>query len=452
MRAWVSRPFRNVLGASLAAVALLAAHDVVAAAEGALSGHTARFRQGDRVLSILMVQTAFRTPVAQPTHHVLLVDTSASQAGRLRDYALGALEAYVAALPETDRVALMAIDVRAVPLHDGFVSPRSQQWHSAVRGLKRRVPLGAADLPAGVEAAAKRLDGVAGRRAVVYFGDGMSVANLAEPERVGRLADGLASRRVVFHALLAGDRIDWELPAIFAHHGGGMVLFGLPSVTDEDRSSELGRALADAARRPVFYPRQWTLEPDTPAVQSLRPLPLRSDRESVWLVEGDVPEKLVVTVQGQREGDDVTLTGTIDRDTRTPAEHWSFLVPLATRIARLQGPNPLAGRSVLGAYRNLYDVTVENMLTAARRSYFARDFARAEQLAAAILQVAPGHAGARSLANDVRKQTRSEAASATADRPGVEGSKGNACGCRSPVTSKKLGSWPLKTRRRRCRC
>ena len=78
---------------------------------------------------------------------VVLVDTSASQTSVVREKALAAFGALLAGLERNDRVQLMAADLDAVPLTAGFVAATSDEMSQAIAALKRRVPLGATDMP-----------------------------------------------------------------------------------------------------------------------------------------------------------------------------------------------------------------------------------------------------------------------------------------------------------------
>src|SRR5207302_8492598 len=55
---------------------------------------------------------------------IVLFDTSASQAGVYRDKALEALSGFLGSLGPKDRVQLVAVDLNAIPLTEGFVAPR----------------------------------------------------------------------------------------------------------------------------------------------------------------------------------------------------------------------------------------------------------------------------------------------------------------------------------------
>src|SRR5688572_23082701 len=96
---------------------------------------------------------------AQTNEVVVLFDTSASQAGAVRDEALVALDALLAGLGPQDRVKLMAVDVKAIPLTEGFVAAGSPEMQAGLAKLRQRTPLGATDLDVGLRTAAATFTG-----------------------------------------------------------------------------------------------------------------------------------------------------------------------------------------------------------------------------------------------------------------------------------------------------
>ena len=116
-------------------------------------------------------------PAAGAHDHVILVDTSASQAGPHRKQALSVLDSCLAALDKTDRVRLFAFDVKVTPLADDFFPPQSDETKESVAKLKKIVPLGATSLQPALETALKSFTGESGC-SIIYIGDGMSTAKL----------------------------------------------------------------------------------------------------------------------------------------------------------------------------------------------------------------------------------------------------------------------------------
>ncbi|TXT22390.1 MAG: Uncharacterized protein FD138_3456 [Planctomycetota bacterium] len=74
-------------------------------------------------------------------HHVVLMDTSASQFGEHRTQGFAVLQAFLRGLPNEDRVSLFAIDVQATRLTTDFVAPNSDAVRDAITTLQQRAPL-----------------------------------------------------------------------------------------------------------------------------------------------------------------------------------------------------------------------------------------------------------------------------------------------------------------------
>jgi len=72
-------------------------------------------------------------PTAASNDVVILFDTSASQTGLYRDDALPSLTTILSSLGETDRVHLVACDLNAIPMTDGFVAPRGRSMKAALK-------------------------------------------------------------------------------------------------------------------------------------------------------------------------------------------------------------------------------------------------------------------------------------------------------------------------------
>ena len=125
-------------------------------------------------------------PAAQESREiVVLFDTSASQTGLYRTDALAALKVLLGQLGEADRVQLMAADLNALPLSNGFVPPRGAEMDAALAKLEQRTPLGSTDLAAALRTAADTFGKTQpAASAVVYLGDGVSRGTPAPGRRV----------------------------------------------------------------------------------------------------------------------------------------------------------------------------------------------------------------------------------------------------------------------------
>ena len=142
---------------------------------------TYRTAAGETYFALSLVARPSLT-VAPSRDIVVVFDTSASQTGLYREDGLNALNGMLANLGDTDRVKLIAVDLRSVPLTEGFVAPNSAAMKKAITTLKRRVPLGATDPQSLVHGAADAFEGVADRpRSIVYIGDGVNGSEPCDP-------------------------------------------------------------------------------------------------------------------------------------------------------------------------------------------------------------------------------------------------------------------------------
>ncbi|MBC7352144.1 MAG: hypothetical protein H5U08_07275, partial [Thermogutta sp.] len=125
-------------------------------------------------------------------HIVVLVNTSAAQTGAVREKSLAALEKFLGELTPADRVQIVAVDLKAVPMHPDFVAPGSPEFQAGWEKLQKRAPLGSCDLGAGLQAAIDALSKApAEGRTLVYFGDGLSRAHLLSSDEIADLTTRL---------------------------------------------------------------------------------------------------------------------------------------------------------------------------------------------------------------------------------------------------------------------
>ena len=90
---------------------------------------------------------------------LVLFDTSACQTGLYRKDSLAALETMLAAYPETVRVQLVAIDLGATPLTEGFVAAGGDAHHGGAGELEHRLAPAGADVAAADDAPAAHAGG-----------------------------------------------------------------------------------------------------------------------------------------------------------------------------------------------------------------------------------------------------------------------------------------------------
>ena len=156
---------------------------------------------------------------------MILVSTAASQTGDYRAKSLATLQSTLAKLDPNDRVKLVAFDLNAAPLTQGFVAPNGPEMAAALAALNRRTPLGSCDLEKALDTAAKSFAGDGkSPRAIVYIGDGSSRANLLSAEQLDRIVNDLVAQRAPVIAFGVGPRIHAQMLGVLASRTGGVVV------------------------------------------------------------------------------------------------------------------------------------------------------------------------------------------------------------------------------------
>lgn len=236
-------------------------------------------------------------PQAEPRDVVVVVDTSASQAGFYRDTALAAVEACIAKLQPGDRVRLVAADITARSLNDEFVAPGSPLLAEAVASIRKDAPLGSTDMQLALATASKLLEeGENRERVIIYVGDGMSPVNLLQGNEFGQLVEDLRERRVSVSSFAVGPQCDAELLAALANQTGGNLYVDGDMTWPDDvegittqraleenrrRGAEVGKVLGEWVRATVIRPTATTWPAEVAAVYPEQMPPLRSDRDTV---------------------------------------------------------------------------------------------------------------------------------------------------------------------------
>jgi hypothetical protein len=220
-----------------------------------------------------------------PTDVVVLVDTSANQSGEHRANATRAVTALLEKARDDDRFLLAAADISCAPFAQQFVGPRSPGSRAALASLESRTPLGSTDMVAVLEGAADLFEASPAPRTIVYIGDGPGIAGVDTAE-FRHLLTTLKNKRISVSSVGVGPAVNWPSLAAIANATGGMLI--VPDATISP--SDAGSRMASAAVQPVAWPEDVVLSAEAPDSR-LRMLPghlppLRTDRDSVLLVEG----------------------------------------------------------------------------------------------------------------------------------------------------------------------
>jgi uncharacterized membrane protein YgcG len=332
--------------------------------------------------------------------HVILVDTSASQFGEHRTQAFAVLKTFLAELPAGDRVNLFAVDVAAKQLSAGFVAPHGKAIDSALNALNRRFPAGATNLSAAINAGLKSLDA---KRpgSLVYIGDGMSTANLLQQSDLQSLLDQLRDRQVPMHSYAVGPQTDLQLLGIIGQQTGGVVLF---DSQNENQGNPViaGRRLATAVGLPVYYSQSIELSHANLKLLPGSALPLRSDRETIYLGKGTLPQALDVVVH-----DETTSLRWHVTVPKTGQAGNTFLGAMWNRAVADQGLSVgLAGRELFGAAQDAFENRVNSLAQAGERAIAVHNLAQAEEIGLAIKQIDPANVRAAALIGAARKKAQ----------------------------------------------
>ena len=322
---------------------------------------------------------------------VIVLDTSASQAGQFRHEALAALESLLAGLPETDRVRLFTADLETQSLTDSFVGVRSGEAKAALEKLTQRAPLGSTDMTKVLAAANQALaDSNAEGRVAVYIGDGLSSADLVETEEFAKAVAKLAENRVSFSSYAIGPRVDGQLLGALAGKTGGVILHAREDVPGK----VVGASLAEAATSPVAWPTkvQWpaALGKAYPAALP----PLRADRDSVVIGASDAlaATELAATVEVNGKTKDLSWKVT-PGESKPSNAYLGRLVKLAAADGGVS--LPAVDSSSLQQMKNVIDIETVNYGELAKQALLSGDAQGATKLAQAALRGNPSDALAK---------------------------------------------------------
>lgn len=240
-------------------------------------GYTAANGEG-----LVAIQIKPELPVATLARDiVVVVDTSASQAqGPLANSARIA-RALVKQLQPGDRVGLVLANLDPTALTRGLVSPT--EAGQALDKLDQEYASGATNIPKAVETASGMLELNPERsRAVVFLGDGISLASPLDGSDRARVVEELVRRQVPLVTIPMGARMDpTNLHGLASGTGGRCV-----RIHQGDAPEAVAERVRLAVDAPVFYPRGAQLVAGMRELYPAKLPPLRSD--SPTLVVGSI--------------------------------------------------------------------------------------------------------------------------------------------------------------------
>jgi len=337
-------------------------------------------------------------PDVQASRHahevVVLVDTSASQVGTFRDDSLTALASMLGNLDKGDKVSLMALDLQAVPMSEGFVAPTGEAIKTAISKLQARVPLGATDLNAGLRSAmASFAKDSTAAKSVIYIGDGISRANLLIGEDYTNLVKDLAASKVAVSSLAVGREQNVQILAAIANLTGGMVQVdnGAEGVADA-----AGKVMAKIADGTVIWPKSVVFSAGlTDTLPKVVP-PLRLDRDTVVLGKVSAAGTQEITVKADLNGKEIELKWTVRPE--ASSDDFAFLPKLIDDARADEGLSlPTLGSVGLKEARFITNQSAEELTKLGHAALASGDVPGALSAAQAALARDPNHPGAKAL-------------------------------------------------------
>jgi len=380
---------------------------------------------GESYFAVALRAENVDTAETTPRNHAVLIDTSASQTGAHRRQAFAVVKQFLKSLPERERVRLFAVDMKTVPLTDGFVSPDSEDVTSALKSLQLRFPAGATDMDSAIGTAVKSLDG--GRPgSIVYIGDGMSAARLLQSEQVNKRFAELDRRRIPVHSYAVGPQKDLQLLGMFAQRTGGRVFIDNGD-EQTDAPGVVGHKLAVAATAPVVYPSAVESSSGLSLLPA-HPLPLRTDRDTIYLARGKSGGEYTITARRQQT---TLLKRRIaapqakqqpNRKTNPETSSHSYLQVLWQRETSNNGLTAsLAGRNLLKATQDDFTSRVSQLLELGEQAVAAKRSKEAERIARAIQKLDPENKRAKALLKAAKSVGNRQLAFAQKKKPPVPG-------------------------------
>ncbi len=373
--------------------------------------------------------------------HVILIDTSASQVGEHRRQSLEVLGALLKSLPDGDRVRLFAADLRAEPLDDGFHEVRSPAVADAVEMLNERVPLGATNLEGVLRTAMQSATDLP--TDITYIGDGMSTADLVEISELRSLVADLRQRRIAVHSFGVGGQRNLQLLGILAQQTGGFLDFDTQIIDASDekavkaertksaklakdiarakrsaaeRALEQGKKLAAALISPVFFPTELQVTPADIALLPAEALPVRADRETIYLMRGSLPADTRIVM---KDAAGETLEWKLSAPVEQPGA--TFLPVMTAQLETTRGlTNPLAGMPLFNLTQADFSDNVTSIAQRGAMALHLDDIEQATKLSVMAAEADPNNEAAKILRTAIERAKKTPVKPKSKPKPGTD--------------------------------
>ncbi|WP_428308657.1 VWA domain-containing protein [Lacipirellula sp.] len=396
------------------------------------SGRLTAFRQGDKTSYAVSLAPEMASKEVDGVDVVVLFDTSASQQGAYRETALEALKTFAAGLRPTDRLQIVAIDLSARDVTSDFVAGDNAAVAQAIATLSEQAPLGSSDIEAGLDTALEKLEAAkSAHRAVVYIGDGVSMANLLDAPTMGPLVDKLRAARVPVSSYAVGPQIDAQLLAVLANQSGGNLYVAEPIVWQDEKAGvsdarardentrnaqAAAKHLASWSRAAVAWPTKAQIPSELGQSYPTAFPPLRADRDTV--IVGQTPAEIskpVAVAIAAVDGDGKAVDYTWSVAPSQPSNDNAFLSALVDAAKQDGGLTlPTLGTAGLTEVARLMGAQSDQLTMLAQKAVATGDRDGALQIVEAVLRQDPGNVQARTVQTAIESGAPVQAAPAAA--------------------------------------
>lgn len=285
--------------------------------------------------------------------HVVVMDTSASQTGTIREASLALVSKITAGLSPQSQIQILAVDTECVAMTDGFVQTSSREVNDAIQKLQLRTPLGATNL----KSAFKRILASTNLQptSVVYIGDGMTPRDVIMTEELQTLIAKLADLKISVHSLVLGPQTNIILPGILANQTGGTIAAVKPG-----HEGIAAQTVAYALTIAPALARDFVIDGKPLPLTGSKPCFLRPDRHTVLYGQGPLQQFRKISAQTQAG----TTTWTAENSSRV--QGGPELKQFVERITASKGTNAaIASLEDLNAAGERFTADMKKSLAAA---------------------------------------------------------------------------------------
>jgi tetratricopeptide (TPR) repeat protein len=393
--------------------------------------------QAGETLFALQVRPALKA-APRPRDIIVVVDTSASQAGKYLTASRKVLDEVIQTASPRDRISLWTVNTPNATrnLSNGLQpAGNKENLRSMARALDNEYASGAVDLKNGVEKALADFDGKVQRQQVIlYVGDAESALNTLSEKDRHQLAGKVREAKAQFFAVPMGLSINaLNLHTLVSGTGGAVVRFDESHKDPKKAVASLVAQLNESIDVPVLVPSKAEFGAGVAEFYPTRLPPLRADAPTLVVgkfARGKAPARIEGTVEG-RVGPLAVKVSVSEAVPEAGAQNF-FLTTVVRQWAESGLPDAPA---LLRADRTLAlafeqgRLTRDEYLTQAQWALGANHFEAAKNLAAAAKGLDPADAEVKALDKVITKLEKGELTleklkAATGNRIGVKFEKG----------------------------